>query len=580
MCSKGDLKLSLLSENEKNNNENFHNKNLAEIDIDEEKKIDKDSNFVTITKNLNKKELNIEANDKENQSLICNSPENSHKLLNKKTNRPVSNHSLSSGTINLLNKIINNVNSRLIDKINIKKPENFSKNINQQLLNSETKNKNKNIEKIELSTKALETIKKLKDKQNLKNEINTEEKKLPTIENSFSRLNIKYKELLSKSRELRLPVIYKELFDNFNALEQAINRNKIGAKKIINSFYNIRLSIEAATHKTFNLNILKKILYVVPHFYILKYSLKKNLNNPTFSINDDIDKNYDLIIDIPDDYAKRISTDYEKNFNFLSINFFTESNLNYYHPAENSLSKNDIDKRKQIFYNILLYITTNFYKKFLKQKKIKSKFDPLKERTWHHEFDPDIYCSDIPLFEIPSPPKIKSVFMDMINKNDLRTQIMKLENENCYNDNTPKKYISKSESKYVSKEFLDKIRNKEKVVKLEKEINEYNFNQNKQNDKNKILKNTLIQIKTLLMTNKNSMQLNKLSDLILGSNIKYKNFFINNENLNKTIIEISKQFKGFINIINHSSLGTFVVLENNEYNIPDNLPFINIEISN
>ena len=573
MYSIGDAKSSLSFEKRKSNNENSQIKNLR-IEIDEDNNADKETNFINITKNINKKEQKIITNDKENQSLICNSPQSSKKFLNKKTSQPISNHNLSSETINILNKIINNKNNQVLEKNNIKEPEYFKKNPSQKSLNTATKNKN-----MELSNKALETIKKLKDKQNLKNKENSEKNKNITIENSFSLLNIKYKELLSKSRELRLPVIYKELFDSFNALEQTINRNKIGAKKIINTFNNIRQSIETFTHKTFNLNILKKIIYVVPHFYILKYS-KKNLNNPTFSINDDIDKNYDLIIDIPNNYEERISTNYDKNFNFLNINFFNEDNINYYHPIENYLSKNDIEKRKQIFYNILLYITINYYKKFLKEKKIISKFDPLKEKTWHHEFDPDIYCLDIPLFEIPSPPVIKSIFVDTIKKNDLRTKIMKLEEENCCNNNTPKKYISKSECKYVSKEFLEKIRSKEKIIKLEKEISEYNFNQNKQNDKNKIIKNLIIQIKTLLLTNKNSLQLNKLSDLILGSNIKYKNFFINNENLNKAIIEISKKFKGFINIINHSNLGTIVVLENSKFDIPDNLSSIDFEIAN
>ena len=187
MYSIGDAKSSLSFEKRKSNNENSQIKNLR-IEIDEDNNADKETNFINITKNINKKEQKIITNDKENQSLICNSPQSSKKFLNKKTSQPISNHNLSSETINILNKIINNKNNQVLEKNNIKEPEYFKKNPSQKSLNTATKNKN-----MELSSKALETIKKLKDKQNLKNKENSEKNKNITIENSFSLLNIKYK---------------------------------------------------------------------------------------------------------------------------------------------------------------------------------------------------------------------------------------------------------------------------------------------------------------------------------------------------------------------------------------------------
>jgi Asp-tRNA(Asn)/Glu-tRNA(Gln) amidotransferase A subunit family amidase len=78
------------------------------------------------------------------------------------------------------------------------------------------------------------------------------------------------------------------------SLEQTICLNKMREKNQMNTFDIIRNSIENVTHHTFNMKILQQILYVVPHFYILKYAEKKNKS--TFNINDSFNKDYDLII--------------------------------------------------------------------------------------------------------------------------------------------------------------------------------------------------------------------------------------------------------------------------------------------
>lgn len=92
---------------------------------------------------------------------------------------------------------------------------------------------------------------------------------------------------------------------------------------------------------------------------------------------------------------------YCKNFNFLDINYYkdndTEKNFN---PNKTAINSHLMKRRQEIFRNILYFIVKDYHNKFLKKKKIGIKFDPMQHRTWHHEFDPDKECEDIPLFEI------------------------------------------------------------------------------------------------------------------------------------------------------------------------------------
>ena len=223
-------------------------------------------------------------------------------------------------------------------------------------------------------------------------------------------------------------------------------------------------------------------------------------------------------------------------------------------------------QRKQIFHNILNYIINDYHEKYLKENNIKLKFNPLKLKTWYHGFDPDKYCGPIPFFEFPSPPEYKSIFVETINKNDIKTQISSIKYD--YN-NINKNDSSSSASKFVSEEYIKKIRAKEEALNIVKEINKYNYYLNHKNDRDKIIKNMLIQVKTLLMTHKKSLELNTLSDLILNSDIIFKDFFENTQNLNHLIINFCKKYNGFINISNHSRLGRIVVLKNIEYKLPE-----------
>ena len=131
-------------------------------------------------------------------------------------------------------------------------------------------------------------------------------------------------------------------------------------------------------------------------------------------------------------------------------------------------------------------------------------------------------------------------------------------------------------NKFVSEEYLQKIRAKEREKKIINEINNYNLYHNQQSDRNKVFKYLLLQIKTLLMTHNKSMELNELSELIINSNIMFKDYFEDKQKLNQEIIKFCQNNKGFININKHSTLGLIVVLENSEYVIPEDLAGIKV----
>ena len=65
-------------------------------------------------------------------------------------------------------------------------------------------------------------------------------KKAYIRKSSFSSLHVKFENLIQPSRELRLPITYKKLYDSFIALEGTLNRNyKLSTSKNYNYFYNI-----------------------------------------------------------------------------------------------------------------------------------------------------------------------------------------------------------------------------------------------------------------------------------------------------------------------------------------------------
>lgn len=485
-----------------------------------------------------------------------------------------------------LNKICNKENDSTLMKTteeqNNKNKKNYfiQKNANQ--INTQF-NIQKSIEPPKLSAKTLEIMQKLKEERKNRFDRPDNDYKKFRSDSSFSDIKYKYEELLSKPRELRLPIKYKNIYQSFLSLEQTICLNKIREKNQLNTFDNIRNSVENVTKHSFNMKTLQQILYIVPHFYILKYIEKKN--NTTFNINDELSKDYDLLIDIPKDYDERESKNYPGDFDFLSINYYGLKSEEFC-PCERTLNIKESMKRKDIFKNILNKIVNVYHDKYLKRKKINPGFDPLIEKTWYHGFDPDEECEDIPLFEIPLPPSKSSVFQETIMKNDIRNEIMKdalsminkpnnedkaSQNLNLNNNNN----ITPPKNKYVSQKFLEKIRAKEKANNIIKEINNYNQYHNSKKDMSAIYKEILIQMKTKLILNKKSMELKNISESVLNSSSTIKESIIDEENMAEIICKLCEKYKEFISLKKHSSLGRVVVLENANYSIPENISLDN-----
>ena len=540
--------------------------------ISKEKILEDSPNQIQEIINLEENIDNLKSNSQSSIStstshgnLVLNRVHNSEKIENKNSSM----FSISKRTKGILERVIeNNKKAKLLEKMAKEKENNLDKNrfIGKKIRNNDSNNLEPKAKekKLKLSKKTKEVLKKLQDIRNNRfDDINNKEQNNQIRKSSFSNLHIKYELLLQPSRELRLPISYKKLLDNFISLDRTLNKKKLSSNKNFNYFSNIKNIIESYTHKNFTIDTLKNILYVVPHFYILKYVKTEN---------NGLDKKNDLMIDFPNDFNERINKNYPKNFNFLDINFFKEG-INY-QPLLRNLTENELSKRKNIFINILNQIVNDFHNKFLKEKNIKIKFNPLIQKTWHHDFNPDTMCEAIPKFEIPDPPENKSIFEQTINNNDIKKQINLINNQEKNDIIKNDKNKKPSGNKFISEELLKKIRAKEQENKIINEINNYNYYHNLQNDKNKVIKYLLLQIKTLLMTHNKSMELNELSELILDSNIMFKDFFENKQNLNQEIIKLCQNNSDFIKINKHSTLGLIVVLENNGYLIPDELTCI------
>ena len=532
---------------------------------------DQKPEIINLEENVDNQKSNSQSSNSTSASRV-NIPLNKPILPNKVISQNSSMFNISQRTKKILDKI-NEKNKKV--KMQYKFPKENQNNLDKnkfigkktKSLSSNNINKKGKEKKMKLSMKTKEMIKKLKDiRSNRFDDIhNNDSKKEIVRKSSFSNLHVKYETLLQPSRELRLPVSYKKLVDSFIALDRTLSRINLTTNKNYNNFSNIKNIIESYTHRNFSLETLKQILYVVPHFYILKYV---NTNNDVlFSMNSNIDKNHDLMIDIPNDFNERINRNYPKNFDFLDINFIKDENS--FQPFVGKLTEKELNERKNIFVNILNHIVNDFHTKFLKEKKIKIKFNPLIQKTWYHDFNPDIHCTPIPQFEIPNPPECKSIFQQTINNNDLKKQLNLINSKEKNDIIQPNKNKQSSVNKFVSEEYLQKIRAKEREKKIITEINDYNYYRNLKNDKNKVIKNMLLQIKTLLMTHNKSMALNDLSELIINSDNMLKNYFEDKQKLSQEIVKFCQKNNGFININKHSTLGLMVILENSEYVIPD-----------
>ena len=361
-----------------------------------------------------------------------------------------------------------------------------------------------------------------------------------------------------------------------------INLNKLKSKFNSNSFDYFRNSIESSTHKKFDMKIFQQILYIVPHFYIIKYEKKNNLNEGVFNVNikNYNNNNYDLIIDIPNDFEDRQNKNYEDNFNFTSINFINKNED--FHPIYKPLTNQQSIFRKKIFKSILTRIVNDYHLKFLEKNNIKLKFNSLKENTWHHDFDYEKECNEIPIYEIPNPPeKISSKFESTIIKNDIKSQILRdalsMVNENNekekndIDNNNINKNENKILSKYISSDLLLKLRKKEEAIKISNEILDYNISINEKIDNSKIYREILIQMKTFLLLNKKSFAIDEITEKVWNCKKIIKETFNSKDELAKVIYKLCNKYSDIIKIVKHSLLGYIVVLNNLNKTIPNEI---------
>ena len=225
-------------------------------------------------------------------------------------------------------------------------------------------------------------IKKRKKKigNNIENNINTKDitTSINDISSNFKlpKLSLKeqYEDLLIR-KELILPPKYRLLLKKQNYLDKFLSENnnlkniKENNEISNNSYNNIQNSFNTNMNMNFNNNDFQKILFVCPFYYIYQ-SVNK--------ISKGIEIKY---IDIPNDYIQRMYKKYNLNTNFTLMQ--TPKN---YQPFNGEINKAVMEKRIKLFKKILINITLEQHQKFLKENNLPN-FDPIKCRTWHHNFD-------------------------------------------------------------------------------------------------------------------------------------------------------------------------------------------------
>jgi len=188
-------------------------------------------------------------------------------------------------------------------------------------------------------------------------------------------LKEQYQDLLSR-KELILPPKYRlllkkqnyldDILSENNDLNSNLNENKDGHN---HSYKYIQNNFDKKMNMNFNNNDFSQILFVCPFYYIYQ---------SVYKIQKGIELKY---IDIPKDYIQRMNKKYN-----LKTNFTLMQTHKQYEPIKGQINKAVLEKRKILFKKILINITLEQHQKFLKENNF-AMFDPVKSRTWHHNFD-------------------------------------------------------------------------------------------------------------------------------------------------------------------------------------------------
>mgnify|MGYP002625091779 CR=1 FL=1 len=467
---------------------------------------------------------------------------------------------ISDKTKRIIENIKNKVDSNLILQNN--------NEIKYPLLKSIYKTKNPNIIISEKTKSIMNLLKSKKIGENNKKESNKNNIIIEDSKCQINNLNYKFEELVSKPRQLPLPTKYKIIYDNYSSLENFISLCKIKKEKNSNTFYKFREYMKDIKKNNFTINNLKQILYVAPQFFIIKYITINVQNEPIYFLEERIYKNHDILIDIPKNYRELMVQKFPKNFNYVNLFYYNEDSINY-DPLIQCLDYQNLKERNNFFLNKLISIVNKYHNEYLNKNKIIRFFDPLKEKTWYHGFNLESDCKDIPILDFP-PPKIKLPNYEVeIQNMNIKNSILKDAIEKTLNDNS--KIKIKNKNKYVSNEFLNKLKRKEEIKQITDEMNEIERNKQNKIDICNFYVEVLIQIKTILFVNKNSLTLTKFSDALLNSSPLIKNTVDSIEHLGRIVIELSKLFHDLFTIEHNSLLGNVVVPHNRQFKIPSNL---------
>ena len=184
-------------------------------------------------------------------------------------------------------------------------------------------------------------------------------------------------------------------------------------------------------------------------------------------------------------------------------------------------------------------------------------------------------CEDIPLYGIVSKPSQAQVFEKVILENDIKSQIMKdamsltSDEDKSGNEENP---IRENElSKYVSLNFIKRIKAKEEAIKLSKEINEHILHVHSTKNYQEIYQEMLKQMKTFFyISSTGSFELDDISEKVLNSSMAIKDALNTQEKVGKIILKISKKYPQLVQVKKHSLLG-LVVLMNLNIPIPNEI---------
>ena len=210
---------------------------------------------------------------------------------------------------------------------------------------------------------------------NLVNNLDHPKFKLPELS-----LKEQYQDLLNR-KELILPPKYLLLLKKQNYLDDILcisnnlntdtnsNINKLNISSNFHSYKDIQTNFIKKININFSDKDFQQILYICPFYYIYQ-----SINRITKGI----EIKY---IDIPKDYAQRMAKKYTPKTNFTMM-----QTPKIYEPINGDINKAVIEKRKKLFKKILINITLEQHQKFLKDNNFEI-FDPIKARTWHHNFD-------------------------------------------------------------------------------------------------------------------------------------------------------------------------------------------------